>query len=195
MIAGSFPTPQQVPERRCAAEGCGVPLVSDWAWKTGRRPEGYSRHAARGLCSVHYDRFRRHGDTKYVGPRRLKFASAADVPLHHCVDCACTMVLHGHLDLYPELRATHRRYGGQERCMPCYNQALRDGKLERVNRSREEVLEDWVFLRDDGVDLATAARRMGMKKASLEQALYRARKRGDLRGSLVPFSHDMRRAA
>lgn len=58
-------------------------------------------------------------------------------------------------------------------------------------RSADEVLDDWVEIRDyDSDNIGHAAARMGMSVSALDKALYRARKRGDQRGSLAPFSNE-----
>jgi hypothetical protein len=45
-------------------------------------------------------------------------------------------------------------------------------------RTRDEVLEDYLLIRDEVFSVAQAAERMGMTEAALEKALERARKDG-----------------
>ena len=45
----------------CQAPDCGVPLVSEKAWRQGIRPEGHARHGGKKLCNMHYKRFARNG--------------------------------------------------------------------------------------------------------------------------------------
>lgn len=60
------------------------------------------------------------------------------------------------------------------------------------SRPAEEVLDDWTQIRDyDKPDISHAADRLGMSVSALDKALYRARKRGDARGSLAPFSNEI----
>lgn len=177
---------------------CGVPMMTEYAWRTrGRRPEGWSFHMGRGLCARDYSRWLRNGDLEYRPPSGTSRVTCADeVPTYRCEDCGRLMASLTYLERFPELRdGGIVRLGSRAYCVTHYRRRVKDGEIERVTRSREEVLEDWAFLRDDGVSLTEAAQRMGMKRKTLEQALYRARKRGDLRGSTTPFAHDMRRAA
>lgn len=184
---------------RCVAPGCGVPMLSEWRWeRIGRSYKvGFSPHRGRGLCKVHYNRVTRHGSTEYVGPKRSTILTPADVPVYRCTTCKASMVSQAFRRRWPELRDAHRQMGTKDLCHRCYQAAVKAGdRPERKNRSADEVLDEWVWLRDDGVaDVKVAARRMGMTWKALDKALYRARKRGDQRGSLVPFAHDMRRHA
>lgn len=84
-----------------------------------------------------------------------------------------------------------------ELCRKHYRRYLRNGSTEpvvrlrrprksravevRVNRTSEEVLEDYAMIRDHVGSVAQAAERMGMTFSALDMALYRARKRGDRR--------------
>lgn len=82
-------------------------------------------------------------------------------------------------------------------CRSCYCKAYRAGTLESTEqRPADEVLDEWEMLRDTGTtDMREAARRMGMSFAALEKACLRARRKGDPRGSRVPYGHDVRRTA
>lgn len=175
---------------------CGTPMMTQHAWRAGRRPAGYACHMGRGLCDADYTRWRRNGSLARRPLAGLsKVNSPDEVPVYTCTDCDRPMVSHSYLERWPELTERFERLGSKLYCATHYRNRMKAGTLERTTRSREEVLEDWAFLRDDGVPLDIAARRMGMKQKTLEQALYRARKRGDERGSLIPFAHDVRRAA
>lgn len=180
-------------------KACKAPMISEYAWNRypSARPEGFRPHVAKGLCNVHYDRLQRTGHTEYVGPRRL--SGPDQVLVHQCTDCGKTMVSNQYRARWPELAEKHLAMGGRGLCRRDYGIRLRNGTLPPGNSGRrpmEETLEDWEMLRDDGVtSLEVAAARMGMSLAALDQALYRARKKGDPRGSLVPFAHDMRRTA
>lgn len=79
-----------------------------------------------------------------------------------------------------------RRVDSFGHCNPCASRR-RYGPTERSYRTREEVLEDWAWLKDSGVtDLQVAADRMGMSFDALEKALWRARQDGDERATVPP---------
>ena len=64
-------------------------------------------------------------------------------------------------------------------CSTCYKRALDEGSVhdfERLKRSREEVIEEWEWLRSEGYTMRQAAERLGMKYNSLYAVLWRARK-------------------
>ena len=173
---------------------CDIPMVSEHAWRylSPDAREGRSKHAGFGYCVRDLSRVKRHGAPIVVGPRKTGPTGPDQVAVHQCMECGTTMVHQRYRVEWPELAEKHVAYGGQGWCKPCYRKAQPD----RSNRSADEVLDDWAMIRDDGcTDLDLAASRMGMTKAGLYQALYRARKKGDPRGSMTPFGHDMRRAA
>lgn len=66
------------------------------------------------------------------------------------------------------------------------------GRRFGIEPHTEDMLNDWAMLRDDRYDVETAAPRLGVSFTALDRALCRAKKRGDPRGSRVPFAHDMR---
>lgn len=71
-------------------------------------------------------------------------------------------------------------------CWGCYSRASRSGYLvdvERLNRTRDEVLDEWVRLRASGTTRRDAARRVGMSYAALCRALQRAAAAGDPRAA------------
>lgn len=82
-----------------------------------------------------------------------------------CIDCGRTLYRSEGRGLCSTCRSRHRGRG-----------TLLD--FERPSRSAEEVVEDWLILRDQGHDRRQAAARMGMTHHALEQALRRAVKRG-----------------
>lgn len=171
----------------CRADECGVPMLSQWIWNrlSSSARQGYRAHGALGLCTVHYKRQARKGTTTYDGPRRTGPTRAKDVPIHTCRTCGRTMVTRHQRRRFPVLRQ-HATLNTRELCSACYARAQRAGELERIKRSADEVLDDWALMRDDGESVESAAQRMGMTRSALDKALYRARKRGDARGSLNP---------
>lgn len=62
---------------------------------------------------------------------------------------------------------------------------------ERSIRTRDEVLEDYVIIKDDVSSVRQAADRMGMSFAALDMALYRARKDG-IEEAAPPVSQRLR---
>lgn len=74
---------------------------------------------------------------------------------------------------------------GRGLCSRCYRRCELDGTLvdyPRRNRSRDELLEDWVILcHQEGHSLRDIAGRLRMKPTSLERAIQRARAAGDPR--------------
>ena len=157
---------------------CKAPMMSKDRWShMGRAAAerwypGYTYHGARGLCAAHHAREKRTGDPRGIEARpkstRTCSREGCDEP-----------------------------HDARDLCRAHYHQARKRGDFEtRPKRSYEDTLDDWVLIRDyDGADVRRAADRMGMTFSALDKALYRARKRGDLRGSLTPFAHDMRRHA
>lgn len=104
----------------CKAEGCGIPMVSKWAWTIGVRPAGHVSAGGLGLCRKHHYRFLRNGTTEKLPP------------------------------------VARKPRGG-------------------THRSRQEVLEDYLMIKDSVSSIREAAERMGMTFAALDTALYRAR--------------------
>lgn len=78
----------------------------------------------------------------------------------------------------------HSLHAGRGLCRADYVIAYRAGEIEkhgskvRSRRSRQEVLEDYMMIRDEVSSIAHAADRMGMTERALEKALERARKQG-----------------
>lgn len=68
-------------------------------------------------------------------------------------------------------------------CKRCYQRHRKRGThidFERVNRSRAEVIEEWLRLRSDGYSRVFAAYRMGMTPGALDTAIARAKRRGEV---------------
>lgn len=183
----------------CKAEGCGIPLIPDWRWRrlSPAARAGHACHRGKGMCQKHMCRFNRRGETSTYQPPSRTPKTAAEVPVSACGECKVSMATPRHLDRFPELRDRGIiRKGGHGLCNRCYRRARTAGTVEPTVRRRDEVLDEWAMLRDTGTtDLREAAERMGMTWTALDMALYRARKDGDPRASLVPFGHDMRRNA
>ena len=62
----------------------------------------------------------------------------------------------------------------------CYGKSKRDGTLIDYPRQAwpaEERIEEWQFLRSSGVDIATAAARMGITRDGLSVAIRRHARR------------------
>lgn len=181
------------PVGNCRA--CGRTMMSDHAWKAGVRPPGTTYHTGLGLCQRDHSRWLRNGTTEYVGVRKNRPKTLEEVPIYRCETCKREICSRYFRKRFPELEERCITMARRDACATCYEKARENGTFVRVSRSAEEVLEDWEFLRDDGVSVAQAAERMGMKLSTLKRALERARAKGDPRGSLVPFAHDMRRVA
>lgn len=82
-------------------------------------------------------------------------------------------------------RCQHERpHSSRGLCNSCARTARRHGELDQYPRlylRRNELLEEWDFLRRAGTPPAQAAHAMGMSCEAFERALYRAKKRGDAR--------------
>lgn len=82
-----------------------------------------------------------------------------------------------------------RRHGGRGLCSPCYSRASRDGTLldfGRATLSRDDVLDDWEVLREQGYGRRVAAERLGMSLDAFDGALRRAARDGDERAVWAP---------
>jgi len=105
--------------------------------------------------------------------------------LGHCTECGVRLV--GKADWSISRPQGCRRHGGYGLCVAHYAQMIRRRKKPVTKRrspsrakmrSREEVLEDYLTIRDEVESLEDAAHRMGMTVSALDQALYRARRDG-----------------
>lgn len=81
-------------------------------------------------------------------------------------------------------------------CNSCLQYLYQRGGIDaypRTTRSADEVLEEWDFLRHAGTPPEQAAALLGMAYESFERALFRAKRRGDVRA--VGFTRHKRQAA
>jgi len=183
--------PKQVGECKV----CGVALMSKhrWAATSPEGRKGFSAHAGRGLCRAHHHRDLRYGDPLGEAPPPTRSAPRP------CVKCKAPTATARARAADPVLRAETRTRDSRGMCRVCYRKWRRqqgDKFVPTEFHKREDVLEDWVWIRDHGDgDLKRAADRMGLTLRALELHLSRARARGDLRGSTETFAHDMRRSA
>lgn len=75
-------------------------------------------------------------------------------------------------------------------CSTCYDGHRLSNTLAcypRRNWPADELLDEWVRLRDDGSSVTDAAARLGVSFEALRRAMYRAAARGDHRGRRAPF--------
>lgn len=99
-----------------------------------------------------------------------------------CRICGVSMVPRSAWDkgLRPDGYRPHR---GRSLCSTHYRRAIKEGTLGQYGllqsaRTRQEVLEDYMLIRDEVSSIEQAAARMGMTASALEKALERARKAG-----------------
>lgn len=95
----------------------------------------------------------------------------------NCLRCERAMVRNAKLDHPPGARV----HGGRGLCDSCYHFGRVKGFLadfERPSLPAEDLVEEWLILREQGHTRAQAAERLGMKKRSFDTALERAVKRG-----------------
>lgn len=101
-----------------------------------------------------------------------------------CSDCRRPMVSQSAMRKDPDLRQKFAAHSCRGLCTTCRKRHTKAGTLidfERTNHSRDEVLDEWVILRDEGNTVPQAARRLGMTTEAMRRALARARKDGDPR--------------
>lgn len=75
-------------------------------------------------------------------------------------------------------------HAGRGLCARCYHRVRHLGQLAdypTLVRSRDDLLEDYVVLRDEGLSWRACAQRLGMRYPSFETAMCRARAAGDPR--------------
>lgn len=76
-------------------------------------------------------------------------------------------------------------------CPPCYQQVRNRGQLAEYQPDRcrrDDILDDWDWLRSWGVGREEAARRIGITVTALDQHLCRARRDGDPRAGARPVT-------
>lgn len=74
--------------------------------------------------------------------------------------------------------------GGRGLCRSCYERHHRHGDIylfPRLNRSADEVLDEWVFFHDQGYSVRSVAELLDMKYPSFRRVLIRAHLAGDER--------------
>lgn len=89
----------------------------------------------------------------------------------------------------------HSAGGMCDRCWSREYRSITPAGYRLIITPWELIADDWVMLRDDGCSVRDATPRLGVTVAALDQALTRAKRRGDPRGSRQPFARDMRGAA
>lgn len=72
---------------------------------------------------------------------------------------------------------------GRGLCGRCWTKLDEDERLdhEPTTRHRDDVLDDWLVLREEGHTKAQAAERLGMTFEAFDRAFHRARAAGDPR--------------
>ena len=86
--------------------------------------------------------------------------------------------------------------GSSGYCMRDYKSVFQGRRTREDQRAeRDSYLEDWEMMRDSGETLKNATKRLDLTESAMYNMLRKARLRGDKRGSLVPFAHDMRQAS
>lgn len=122
----------------------------------------------------------------------------------HCTECGVPM-LSAWARLSGVSREGHAYHAAHGLCEKHYSYLRRHGSLtapvERKPRPPrgpdlpfEETLEEYVMIRDDVASIRQAAERMGVKFATLDRLLYRARKQG-LSAGLPPLQQRERAMA
>jgi hypothetical protein len=101
-----------------------------------------------------------------------------------CRACPRWLLPRGALRRSPLLRERYAEHGARGLCHACYLRVRNAGRLDdypRATWTRDELLDEWKFLRSTGVGVVEAAPRLGMTVDALTRALARARKDGDPR--------------
>lgn len=101
----------------------------------------------------------------------------------HTPPCRCCGVPLHHRYHQPHRTPTSRRHEARGLCNSCYLLRTRDGTVidyPRATLPRDDLLDDWVLLRDV-TNTHTAASRLGLTLEGFRTALYRARRAGDTR--------------
>lgn len=82
-------------------------------------------------------------------------------------------------------RPSVRVHRGRGLCSTCHNYVLSRGQLSDyppvVKRPRDDLLDDYVLLRSEGLSWRQCAERLGMSYAAFQRAMLRARAAGDSR--------------
>lgn len=170
------------PWTKCANPDCDWTVIGQSEFRTMapdlRRAKRVREHKANGLCSACHNRVQRRGTVDRAPTSRPKDPK----PPEPCARCKRLIAAR------PDVANGIYKHGSRGLCEPCERAARADDTLldyPRRIRSREEVVEEWDFLRSQGVfDVRQAAARMGMTFKALDKALYLARKAGDERATL-----------
>lgn len=89
----------------------------------------------------------------------------------------------------------YRFHDARTLCTRCAPACRRDGTLldyPRRTRSRDDLLDDWAILREQGITYSQFAERVDMSTSALQRALTRARADGDPRAQYsLPALHRM----
>lgn len=100
-------------------------------------------------------------------------------------DCACCDTpTHPPNEGQRPCSAGHLPSTARNLCRVCYDAAGRDGTRDnypRVLRTRDELLEEWEWMRGQGVGFREFAQRVGMTFTAWDRAYWRARAAGDPR--------------
>ena len=107
-----------------------------------------------------------------------------------CTSCGYPTVDYRIRQADPTVRAHTRSYTGRGLCTTCYHRARKDGTIfdfERQVWPADELLDEWVLLRDDGYSVRQAAERIGVTWVALDRATARAKRAGDPRGERRAF--------
>lgn len=103
------------------------------------------------------------------------------------LDCgACGKPMHAASHDQRLCAAGHPSLKGRGLCRSCYDVAVRAGTradYPPALRSRGELLDEWQWMRSQGVSFREFPGRVGMTFAAWERAFYRARKAGDPRAA------------
>lgn len=99
--------------------------------------------------------------------------------------CACCgAIMHKASQDQRECADGHTSMTGRHLCRGCYYTAERNGTLPdypRALRTRDELLEEWEWMRGQGVGFREFAQRVGMTFTAWDRAYWRARAAGDPR--------------
>jgi hypothetical protein len=104
-----------------------------------------------------------------------------------CGNCGYPIITSTAYKRDPEFRWVYRRHAGRNLCTVCHAQIRQAGHLDRWLRTRliwprDQLMDEWVWLRDSGASIEQAAEQLGMTWSALDRALHRALRDGDDRG-------------
>ncbi|MDN5933184.1 MAG: hypothetical protein L0I24_19315 [Pseudonocardia sp.] len=105
-------------------------------------------------------------------------------PAGRCAKCRTPMMHRPHGATVAVLPRGRRFLDGRGLCTVCLQAARKIGghvDYPRRTRTRDELLDDWALVRDEGSTYAQFAQRLGMSTSAVLRALTRARAAGDPR--------------